>query len=79
MIGVHYIAQVKKGLNKGFLHLKKGEEINLSHDDVKSWKTRGYLAWMSKPDDYEIIDSNYIDVFKVICQYDKVEPKTENE
>ena len=73
MVTEQYVAIVKKGLNKGFLHLKKNEEIKLSHGDVKSWKQRGYLAWMSKPDDYEVIDKTYIDVYKVTKTYEKID------
>ena len=73
MITEQYIAIDKKGLNKGFLHLNKNEEIILSHNDVKSWKQRGYLAWMSIPDVYEIIDKTYIDVYKVTKTYEKID------
>ena len=69
---VIFVAKVKRGLNKCFIHLKKGDEFELTKSDVESWKNRGYLVWASKPNDYEIINKTYIDVYKVTKIYEEV-------
>ncbi len=69
------VAVVKKGLNKGFLHLRKGDEFVLGSNDVKSWQERGYITMMSKPDDFEIIDNTYISVYVVQKTYTEIPAK----